>query len=71
MYPDFSSVLGAGVTFLVIYLVVCAGVVILGIWLTYTIIWRAVRRGLYEYHHPRPTRASRAMGDRVQGPRDW
>jgi hypothetical protein len=44
--------LGAGLAFLLLYLVLMASVVAFGLWLTYTIIWRAVRRGLREYHYP-------------------
>jgi len=42
----------AGIIGLVISLLLSAGAIALGIWITYTIIWRAVRRGLREFHRP-------------------
>lgn len=36
---------------LIIYLVLTAGAIALGLWVWYTVTWRAVRRGLYEYHN--------------------
>lgn len=36
---------------LIIYLILTAGAVVLGLWIWYTVTWRAVRRGLHEYHH--------------------
>jgi hypothetical protein len=75
MNPDYSDILGGfvagGIAFLVVYLLVTAGAIVLGIWITYTIIWKAVRRGLYEYYNPRPDRGARDLENRVRGPRDW
>jgi len=71
-YPEgIWALLGGGVVALIIWLLITAGAIALSIWITYTVIWRAVRRGLYEYHNPRPNRASRDLQDRVRGPRDW
>jgi len=75
MNPDYPeglwALLGGGVVALLIWLLLTAGAVAFSIWVMYTIIWRAVRRGLREYHHPRPTRSSRDLEQRVRGPRDW
>lgn len=42
------------IVLLAVYLVLTAGAIALGIWITYSIIWHAVRRGLYEFYNPRP-----------------
>lgn len=51
---DLGGILAAGgsalIVGLIIYAVVTIAVMLFGIWLTYTIIWRAVRRGLREFH---------------------
>lgn len=57
---------GLGLVLLFIYAVLSIAVMLLGIWLTYTIIWRAVRRGLREYYNPTINAAARQ-----RGPRDW
>ena len=65
---------GIGIAFLLVYLVVSAGVVVLGFWITYTVIWRAVRRGLREFHHPGVRFAGNAGGAPAgipSGPRNW
>ena len=49
----FGAFAGFGIIAVVLYLLFMAGVIALSVWLTYTIIWRAVRRGLREFHYPR------------------
>jgi hypothetical protein len=49
---DYASIAGFGFIALIVYLVLTVGIVALSIWITYSIIWRAVRRGLREYHQP-------------------
>lgn len=49
---EFAAFAGLGIVFLLIYLAVSAALIALGIWITYTVIWRAVRRGLREFHYP-------------------
>ena len=44
-----------GVIFLVIYLVVSIVIFLIGLWISYSVIWRAVRRGLKEFHKDNPT----------------
>lgn len=39
----------AALIFFIIWIAVLIGLAALGLWLTYTVIWRAVRRGLREY----------------------
>ena len=34
------------------YLLLTIGLAALGLWITYTVIWRAVRRALREFHYP-------------------
>ena len=46
---------GGGLLFLVIYLVGTLIVFLIGIWISYSVIWHAVRRGLKEYHKDNPT----------------
>lgn len=51
-----------------VYLSVCAAIVVLVIWGTYTLIWRAVKRGMTEFY------ARQLDVDRIPrgpGPRDW
>lgn len=44
-----AAAAGAGIVVLLIIIAIGVGVIVLGVWLTYTLIWRAVRRGLREY----------------------
>ncbi|GEM_PF-3275064 len=48
--PIIGSIFGLGFIALILYLLVTAGMIALGIWITYTVIWRAVRRGMREFH---------------------
>ena len=50
--PDLSGLFAGGIVMIIISVLIYAGVVALSIWITYTIIWRAVRRGLREFHGP-------------------
>ena len=71
-YPDgLYALLGGGIIAFVISLLFSAGAIALSIWITYTIIWRAVRRGLREFYHPRGTPTGSTAGQRQPGPRDW
>jgi len=67
----FSGLAAAGLIGFIVALLLGIAWAIFCLWVIYTIIWRAVRRGLYEYHNPRHTRASRDLENRVRGPRDW
>ena len=49
---DYASIAGLGIIALLVYLAITIGLVILSVWITYTIIWRAVRRGLREFYQP-------------------
>ena len=49
---DYAGIAGFGLVALIVYLVITVGIIALSIWITYTIIWRAVRRGLKEYYQP-------------------
>jgi hypothetical protein len=52
---DTNSLLaGGGILFLVIYLVVTVVIFLIGLWISYSVIWRAVRRGLKEFHKDHP-----------------
>lgn len=57
-----------------VYLALMAGAIALGVWITYTIIWRAVRRGLREYHYPgvRFGKSAQSLRSSPGGnPRNW
>jgi hypothetical protein len=50
--PDgFGWIAGLGVIFAVVWFVVTASMILLALWIQYTIMWRAVRRGLREFHY--------------------
>ena len=50
----FADSLTAGIIVLILMLIVMVGLTALWIWVLYTIIWRAVRRGLREFYgYPR------------------
>ena len=44
-----------GLIFIVVYFVVSLPVFLIGIWISYSVIWRAGRRGLNEFHKDNPT----------------
>jgi len=50
---DPGELLGLGVFGILLSAVVYASAVALGFWLLYTVIWRAVRRGMREFHYPK------------------
>jgi hypothetical protein len=52
---DLNGLAAAGGAAVLLSIVVSAGLFLLGLWLTYTVIWRAVRRGLREFNDD-PTR---------------
>jgi hypothetical protein len=43
-----------GLIFVVIYFVVSLLVFLIAIWISYSVIWRAVRRGMREFHKDNP-----------------
>lgn len=56
--PDLFGVFaGLGLVALLISIVVTVGLWLLGLWIAYSVIWRAVRRGLREYDEPQIGRA--------------
>lgn len=48
---DFGAFAGFGILAFVIWLVFTAIIIVLAIWIQYTIIWKAVRRGMREFHY--------------------
>ena len=42
---------GLGIVFFFVWLISTALIVLLAIWIQYTIIWKAVRRGMREFHY--------------------
>ncbi len=44
-----------GIVFLIVYIVVTVAIFLVGIWISYSVIWRAVRRGMREFHKDNPT----------------
>lgn len=49
-FEDFAGLATAGIVGLLFGFIMWVGLTLLAIWITYTIIWRAVRRGLREFH---------------------
>lgn len=50
--PDiFGAMAGLGTLFFFVWLVFTVVIVILAIWIQYTIVWKAVRRGMREFHY--------------------
>ena len=54
MIDTTNLIAGGGVLFLVLYLVGSLIVFLIGLWISYSVIWRAVRRGLKEFHKDNP-----------------
>lgn len=52
MTSDLPSIFGLGIFAYFIGFVLYAGLIVLFFSITYTVIWRAVRRGLREFHYP-------------------
>ena len=51
-YPNyFGMFAGLGILAFFIWLVVTALLVWLALWIQYTIVWKAVRRGMREFHY--------------------
>ncbi len=50
---DPSGLLGLGLISILFLVVAYIAVVAIGFWLLYTVIWRAVRRGMREFHYPK------------------
>ncbi len=48
---DFGMFAGFGIIAFFIWLIFTAIIVIISIWIQYTIIWKAVRRGMREFHY--------------------
>lgn len=54
MEPDFfGPLLGFGLLVLIVWAAVVVGLVVLYFWIVYTVVWRAVRRGMKEFHYPK------------------
>ena len=49
---DFAQFAALGTATILIIIVVWLAIVVLVLWVLYTVIWLAVRRGLAEFHHP-------------------
>ena len=45
----------SGLIFLLIYIVLSVLSFLLVLWISYSVIWRAVRRGMKEFHKDNPT----------------
>ena len=43
-----------GIIFFIVYIVVTIVIFLIGLWISYSVIWRAVRRGLKEFHKDHP-----------------
>lgn len=63
----YASLAAGGIAAVVIIFAVAGIGVTLSLWLLYTVIWRAVRRGLKEYHSP----AARQSSVPSYPPRNW
>lgn len=57
---------------LIIYLIFTAAIIALGIWIWYTVTWRAIRRGLHEFHHNQcPPKLHKTRRSRSWTPNGW
>ena len=65
-----GTIAGAGVAAVVIGLLLLAGWMALWLWIAYTIMWRAVRRGMREFNAS-PVASLRQPAQNMRGPRDW
>jgi membrane protein implicated in regulation of membrane protease activity len=54
MFSTGNAFAAGGIIFLVIYIVVSVALFLLVLRIFYSVIWRAVRRGLKEYHKDNP-----------------
>jgi len=63
----------AVIVVLVIYITLSVAAMAFGLWLTYTIIWRGVRRGMREYYDGQLAKSISGPPPsfRPSGPRDW
>ncbi len=55
MFNSSDLLASGGILFVVIYFAVSLVVFLIGIWISYSVIWRAVRRGMKEFHKDNPT----------------
>jgi hypothetical protein len=51
MFNSTDVFAAGGLIFVLIYVVLF----VIGIWISYSVIWRAVRRGMKEFHKDNPT----------------
>ena len=54
MFSTGNAFAAGGIIFLIIYIVVSVALFLLVLRIFYSVIWRAVRRGLKEYHKDNP-----------------
>ncbi|MDO9589834.1 MAG: hypothetical protein Q7J04_01665 [Microcella sp.] len=52
--PDFAPLAAFGAIGFILWLVFTVGIIVLSVWIGYTLIWRAVRRGMREFYSERP-----------------
>lgn len=52
--PDFGPFAAFGLIGFIVWLVFTVGIIVLSVWIGYTVIWRAVRRGMREFYSERP-----------------
>ena len=55
MFNSQDLLAAGGLIFVIVYFVVSLLVFLIGIWISYSVIWRAVRRGMKEFHKDNPT----------------
>jgi hypothetical protein len=54
MFNYGNALATGGIIFVIVYIVVSILLFLLGIWISYSVIWRAVRRGMREFHKSNP-----------------
>jgi hypothetical protein len=54
MFNSHDLLAAGGLVFVIVYFVVTLVVFLIGIWISYSVIWRAVRRGMKEFHKDNP-----------------
>lgn len=48
---DFGAMAGLGIIFFFVWLIFTGLLIMLAIWIQYTIMWRAMRRAMNEFHY--------------------
>jgi hypothetical protein len=64
----FSQMMQGGALLFIFGWIISIGVVTLWLWILYTVIWQAVRRGLREYYDPQSKHTAKSLFRRKADP---